>query len=44
MRRRQFREPFSFILSNATGGASIGDGQGIGTIYASGGGNPCPLC
>lgn len=35
-------ETFFVNLSNATGGATIGDAQGIGTIYDDD--NPCPNC
>lgn len=35
-------------LSNATGGATISDSQGLGTLYnwvddGGGGGDPCPI-
>lgn len=36
-------EEFYFNLSNPTGGATISDGQGIGTLYDNGEG-PCPNC
>lgn len=36
-------ETFFVNLSNATGGATIGDAQGVGTIYDDDP-NPCPTC
>ena len=37
-------ESFFLNLSDATGGATISDGQGIGTINDVSDPNPCPLC
>lgn len=37
-------ETFFLNLSGATGGATISDSQGVGTIYDVFDENPCPLC
>lgn len=37
-------ETFFLNLSSPTGGATISDSQGVGTIYDTTDPNPCPLC
>lgn len=37
-------ETFTLNLSNPTGGATISDGEGIGTIFDDDSSEPCPTC